>query len=346
MVQVKEKIAPSDDGKKDAFLGIDVGSVTLKFVLIDNNEKVLSHVFLRNKGSPIDSVKTGMAQMRNHVEENPELQEYAIRACGTTGSARYLTKAVVGGDLAKTEIIAHAVGAQSMYPDVRTILEIGGQDSKIIILRDGIIVDFAMNSVCAAGTGSFLDHQASRLNIPIEDFGDYAVKSKNPVSIAGRCTVFAESDMIHKQNAGYSKEDIIAGLCDSLVRNYLNNLSKGKDLDEPIVFQGGVSFNKGIIQSFERHLGSKIIVPGDGLNVLMGALGMAILSRDYYINNETDTMFRGLNIAELEFHTSAFRCGDCPNNCEIVQVKLPEAVEEDSKIIARWGSRCGKWEVF
>ncbi len=342
MVQVNEKIHVPKDGRRDSYLGIDVGSVTLKFVLMDNDQRVLSQVFLRNQGSPIDSVKLGMAEMRSQIEKNPELQEYAIRACGTTGSARYLTKAVVGGDLAKTEIIAHAVATQSLYPDVRTILEIGGQDSKIIILRDGIIVDFAMNSVCAAGTGSFLDHQATRLNIPIEDFGDYAVKSKNPASIAGRCTVFAESDMIHKQNAGYSKEDIIAGLCDSLVRNYLNNLSKGKDLEEPIVFQGGVSFNKGIIQAFERHLGCKITVPKNGLNVLMGALGMAILSREYYINNEIDTVFRGLRMTDIDFRTRTFNCGDCPNNCSIVEC----SIVENNEVIARWGSRCGKWEVF
>ena len=340
MVQVSDKIS-KDDGKKDAFLGIDVGSVSLKFVLMDRDGNVLTSVFLRNRGSPIESVKDGMSKLREQIEADDNLQGYAIRACGTTGSARYLTKAVVGGDIAKTEIIAHAVGAQSEYPDVRTILEIGGQDSKIIILRDGIIVDFAMNSVCAAGTGSFLDHQASRLGLPIEEFGDWAVKSKNPLSIAGRCTVFAESDMIHKQNAGYSREDIIAGLCDSLVRNYLNNLSKGKELEEPVVFQGGVSFNKGIVQAFERHLNCKVVVPK--YNVLMGALGMAILVRDHFLRNETETAFRGLEVAEIKFVTSAFNCGDCPNNCEIIQVKMPELGNE---VIARWGSRCGKWEVF
>ena len=340
MVQVNDK-AINIDNKKDAFLGIDVGSVSLKFVLMDIDGKVLTSVFLRNQGSPIESVKDGMAQLRKQIEESDELQEYTIRACGTTGSARYLTKAVVGGDIAKTEIIAHAVGAQSEYPDVRTILEIGGQDSKIILLRDGIIIDFAMNSICAAGTGSFLDHQASRLGLPIEDFGGYAIKSDNPLSIAGRCTVFAESDMIHKQNAGYSREDIIAGLCDSLVRNYLNNLDKGKDLEEPIVFQGGVSFNKGIVQAFERHLGLKVVVPKH--NVLMGAIGMAILVRDHFIHHETKTVFRGLEVAEIDFVTSAFNCGDCPNNCEIIQVKMPE---NENEVIARWGSRCGKWEVF
>ena len=340
MVQVSDK-AIKEDGKQDAFLGVDIGSVTCKFVLMDLDGKVLTSVFLRNRGSPIKSAKAGMEDLRNNIEQNEELQEYAIRCCGTTGSARYLTKAIIGGDLAKTEIIAHAVATQSLYPDVRTILEIGGQDSKIIILRDDIIVDFAMNSVCAAGTGSFLDHQAARLGIPIEEFGDYAVKSTKPVSIAGRCTVFAESDMIHKQNAGYTKEDIVAGLCDSLVRNYMNNLSKGKDLAEPIVFQGGVSFNKGIIQAFERHLGCEVIVPK--YNVLMGALGMAILVRDNYLEHPTETLFRGLHVGELEFITSTFHCGDCPNNCDVVQVKMPQ---DENKVIARWGSRCGKWEVF
>ncbi|MFO8018088.1 MAG: acyl-CoA dehydratase activase [Promethearchaeia archaeon] len=340
MVQARENITSTKKIKQDAFLGIDVGSVSCKFVLIDEDGNMLTNVFLRNRGSPIDSVKVGMAKMKSHIEENEELQEYKIRSCGTTGSARYLTKAVVGGDLAKTEIIAHAVATQSMYPDVRTILEIGGQDSKIIILRDGIIVDFAMNSVCAAGTGSFLDHQAERLNIPIEDFGNYAIKSDSPVSIAGRCTVFAESDMIHKQNAGHSKEDIIAGLCDSLVRNYLNNVGKGKELAEPVVFQGGVSYNEGIIEAFERHLECEVTVPKH--NVLMGALGMAILVREYFYEHGKETSFRGLNVAQTEFHTSTFHCGDCPNNCEIVEVKMPN---QGDKIIARWGSRCGKWSI-
>ncbi len=338
MEEVTEKVV-KEEQKKDAFLGIDIGSVSCKFVLMDTDGTLLTSVFLRNRGSPIESAKTGMAKLRENIEESENLHEYAIRCCGTTGSARYLTKAIVGADLAKTEIIAHAVAAQTIYPDVRTILEIGGQDSKIILLRDGIIVDFAMNSVCAAGTGSFLDHQAARLGIVIEEFGDYAIKSSNPVSIAGRCTVFAESDMIHKQNAGYTKEDIIAGLCDSLVRNYMNNVGKGKDLEEPIVFQGGVSYNQGIIEAFERHLGCKVIVPK--YNVLMGAIGMAILVRDYYIEHEHETEFRGLEVAEIEFTTSAFNCGDCPNNCEIVQVKMPEY---GNKVIARWGSRCGKWD--
>jgi len=128
--------------------------------------------------------------------------------------------------LVKNEITAHAVAAIQTEKDVKTVLEIGGQDSKIIIIRDGVVTDFAMNTVCAAGTGSFLDRQAERLGIPIEEFGDHALQASVPVRIAGRCAVFAESDMIHKQQLGYNTCDIIAGLCDALVRNYLSNVAK------------------------------------------------------------------------------------------------------------------------
>ena len=125
---------------------------------------------------------------------------------------------MVGADAVKNEITAHAIAALHFEPDVRTVVEIGGQDSKIIIIRDGIVTDFAMNTVCAAGTGSFLDQQANRIGIPIEHFGEYALRSKTPVRIAGRCAVFAESDMIHKQQAGHNLEDIIRGLCEAFAR--------------------------------------------------------------------------------------------------------------------------------
>lgn len=133
----------------------------------------------------------------------------------------------------------------SLYPDVRTILEIGGQDSKIILLNNGIITDYAMNTLCAAGTGSFLSSQAKRLNIDIEDFGPLALKSTNPVKIAARCTVFAESDLIHKAQVGYKKEDIVAGLCKSIVLNYLNNVGKGKKIQSPVIFR--VVFQKTLV---------------------------------------------------------------------------------------------------
>jgi hypothetical protein len=211
-----------------------------------------------------------------------------------------------------------------------------------------------MNSVCAAGTGSFLDHQASRLGIPIEDFGDYALRAKNPVNIAGRCGVFAESDMVHKAQMGYSKEDIIRGLCDALVRNYLNNVGKGKDIRAPIVFQGGVAFNKGLIKAFEEALGTQVYVPEN--NILMGAIGAAILvkeeaQRTIKSGNPWKTNFRGFDVTNIDFSTTAFTCKGCPNRCEVVTVKM-KMDEKDEKgnnkelIVARWGDRCGKWEVY
>ncbi|KKM05878.1 hypothetical protein LCGC14_1749640, partial [marine sediment metagenome] len=214
-----------------------------------------------------------------------------------------------------------------------TVLEIGGQDSKLIIMHDGIVLDFAMNTVCAAGTGSFLDHQASRLSIPIEEFGRHALKSNNPAHIAGRCTVFAESDMVHKQQVGASIEDIVYGLSQALVRNYLNNLAKGKELEGPFVFQGGVAANQGICKAFEQALEKKVIVPK--YHHVMGAIGAALIADE---SDTKNTKFRGFETASLDYGTSCFNCESCANSCEVVKLKV------ENKTLACWGGRCGKWE--
>ena len=203
------------------YLGVDVGSVSTNIVVTDENNEIRLALYLRTRGQPIKVVQEGIKTVGEQLGDDIE-----IAGVGATGSARHLTGVIVGADTVKNEITAHAVAASHMVPGVQTVLEIGGQDSKIILIRNGIVVDFAMNTVCAAGTGSFLDHQAARLGIAIEEFGDYALQSKNPVRIAGRCSVFAESDMIHKQQMGHTIPDIVAGLCDALVRNYLNNVGK------------------------------------------------------------------------------------------------------------------------
>jgi predicted CoA-substrate-specific enzyme activase len=338
------------NGRKKVFMGIDIGSVSLKIALIDEQNNIVEKLWLRNQGSPIDSSKRGISQLKDQLEKSGLMDKFDITGVGTTGSARYLIKAVIGADVAKTEIIAHAVASSTYIPDVNTILEIGGQDSKIIILRNGIVADFAMNSVCAAGTGSFLDHQATRLNIPIEQFGEFAMKSKTPVNIAGRCGVFAESDMIHKAQMGYAKEDIIKGLCDALVRNYLNNVGKGKDIQPPIVFQGGVAFNAGIVKSFEDALKTKVFVPEN--NILMGAIGAAILVKEEWQRTQKagkawKTNFRGFEVLDLKFTTKAMHCQGCPNRCEIVSIFMAGGeTGAKEELIARWGDRCGKWEVY
>ena len=216
-----------------AFLGVDVGSVSTNMVLLNNDNEIMADLYLRTQGQPIRIIQQGLREMEQMIRG----MQVKICGAGTTGSARTLAGVILGADTVKNEITCHALAAIQIMPDVKTVIEIGGQDSKIIILRDGIVIDFAMNTVCAAGTGSFLDHQAARLNIPIGEFGNHALKSKNIVRIAGRCSVFAESDMVHKQQMGYTIDDIIAGLCDALVRNYLNNVGKGKEILPPVFFR-------------------------------------------------------------------------------------------------------------
>jgi predicted CoA-substrate-specific enzyme activase len=231
------------------YLGIDVGSISTNCVVMTPEGEVLFELYKRGKGNPIESVQQCLAQISVQLPDS-----YRIKGVCTTGSGRILAGAVVGADVMKNEISAHAHAAIHLYPDVQTIFEIGGQDSKVIIIRDGAVVDFSMNLVCAAGTGSFLDSQARRLNIAIEELSSRAVMSENPTNIAGRCTVFAESDMIHKQQIGHGQKDIIMGLCHALVRNYLSNVCKGKEIKPPIVLQGGVSANRGIYRAFKEAL--------------------------------------------------------------------------------------------
>lgn len=316
----------------EGYLGVDVGSVSTNLVVMDEKDQVLAYVYRRTMGQPIVAVQEGLKELEERLPT-----AVGVRGAGTTGSARYLSGVIVGADIVKNEITAHAVAASHVVPDVQTVLEIGGQDSKLIIIREGVVVDFAMNTVCAAGTGSFLDHQAARLGIPIEEFGSYALKSESAAQIAGRCTVFAESDMIHKQQIGYRLEDIIYGLCQALVRNYLNNLAKGKEILSPIVFQGGVAANLGIRRAIEEALENEIVVPE--YYHVMGAIGAALLAREAVEGKTTPSNFKGFSASEIKYETSSFHCKGCSNNCEIVKIEV------EGRVLARWGGRCGKWEV-
>lgn len=315
----------------DIYIGIDTGSVSTNVIAIDGRGTVLFDRYLRTKGQPIQSVKDGMAQLKDYLSDG----DYNVAAVGVTGSGRQMIGLMVGADVVKNEITAHAAATVHYHPDVQTIFEIGGQDSKIIIVKDGIVTDFSMNTVCAAGTGSFLDHQAERLGVPISEFGDWALQAENDVRIAGRCTVFAESDMIAKQQYGYSKADIIKGLCSALVRNYLNNLGRGKTLNPPFVFQGGVAANKGIIEAFEEQVGHKIIIP-KYFNV-MGAIGMALMAKAEVEKQGAASKFKGFDFIDLEFTPKSFECTGCSNACEVIKVMI------DGKVAAMWGDKCGKW---
>lgn len=313
---------------KFAYLGIDVGSISTNCVVITPDGGVLFDIYERGQGSPIESVQQCLARLTENLPA-----DYCISGVCTTGSGRTLAGAVVGADVIKNEISAHARAALHLYPEAQTIIEIGGQDSKVTILRDGAVVDFSMNLVCAAGTGSFLDSQARRLNITIEEFSSRAMLSDNPTNIAGRCTVFAESDMIHKQQIGHDQKDIVMGLCHALVRNYLSNVCNGKEIKPPVVLQGGVSANSGIYRAFKEALQCDIIIPP--YNMVMGAYGAALIAARSGIEK---TKFRGTEVSSHHILTKGFSCEDCPNLCEIIEIL------DDIEVIGRTGGRCGKWE--
>lgn len=310
-------------------LGVDVGSISTKGVVIDESNNIIIEEYIWTEGNPIKAVK----ELIKKLHEGLKNEEIDIRYVGTTGSARKLTGVILSASVVKNEITAHAIGTISVYPDVKTIFEIGGQDSKIILIENGIVVDYAMNTLCAAGTGSFLSSQAKRLGIEVEDFGEQALKSTNPTKIAARCTVFAESDLVHKAGMGYKREDIIAGLCKAVVSNYLNNVGKGKRIKYPVVFQGGVSKNTGVVKAFEEAIGSEVFVHKHGH--LMGALGVAILARKSGI--ETDFSF---DLADVNFDTKGSECNKCPNNCEII------CVYKNKKVIDAWGNRCDNGAIL
>ncbi len=314
-----------------AYLGIDVGSVTTKLAALDESDELVTHIYLLTLGKPIDMVQQGLIRIKQQLPRDVDI-------CGvaTTGSARYLAGIIVGADLVKNEITSQAVASLYYFPQVQTIIEIGGQDSKMIIIRDGIVIDFGMNTVCAAGTGSFLDHQALRLNMSIEELSQRALESQTAVRIAGRCTVFAESDMVHKQQMGHRTEDILYGLCQALVRNYLNNVALGKEIKPPIIFQGGVAFNQAIVKAFQEELEAEVIVPPH--HEIMGAIGAALLVKEEIAISQNGSKFKGFGVSEVRYHTSSFECKACPNLCEIAQLSL------NGQALARWGGRCDLWE--
>jgi len=318
--------------KTEAWLGLDVGSISTKGAVIDRDNNLLAESYLWTRGNPLAAVKTLLQTLESRLPED-------VRVCsaGTTGSARRLAGAMVQANVVKNEITAHAVGTLSYLPDTRTIFEIGGQDSKLILLEEGIVTDYAMNTLCAAGTGAFLSAQAKRLDIAVEDLGEIALRSKQPVKIAARCTVFAETDLVHKAQIGHSTEDLVAGLCAAVAQNYLGNLAKGKALRPPIVFQGGVSKNSGVVRAFEEATGEIVRVPEH--SHLMGALGAAVLSRSAPTGEESFDF----QVGQMAFTTESRSCEHCGNQCEVV------CLYSENDLIDAWGNRCEKGaerEVF
>ena len=326
------KIWGSGGEKIEAYLGLDVGSISTNLVVIDREKRVLSRRYLMTAGHPIEAVRIGLQEIGDEIGDRVE-----IKGVGTTGSGRYLTADFVGADLVRNEITAQATAAIYIDPKVDTIFEIGGQDSKYISIDNRVVVDFEMNKVCAAGTGSFLEEQAEKLDVSIkEEFGALALSAEKPVRMGERCTVFIESDLVHHQQRGAQKDDLIAGLSYSIVQNYLNRVVGDRRIGNRIFFQGGTAFNKGVVAAFEKVLDKEIIVPEN--HDVTGAIGVAILAMEEQTWERSG--FKGFDLSQRRYEQTSFECKGCPNLCLIRKV----SVEGEKPLF--YGSRCEKYDVI
>ncbi|MCI0469640.1 MAG: acyl-CoA dehydratase activase, partial [Nitrospirae bacterium] len=328
--------------KTRAYLGIDIGSISTNLAVIDDEGNLLAKQYLMTAGRPIEAVKQGLREIHEEISGRIE-----IAGVGATGSGRYMIADYVGADIVKNEITAQATAAIYIDPEVDTIFEIGGQDSKYISIRDGIIVDFEMNKACAAGTGSFIEEQAEKLDISVKgEFADCAFSSNSPCRLGERCTVFMENSLMSNIQRGVDKNDLLAGLAYSIVMNYINRVVAGKPVGEKIFFQGGVAFNESVVAAFESYVGRKIIVPPN--HDVTGAIGMALIVRDHMKagNEQTHmtirpaTSFKGFELSERRHEISSFECSGCSNVCQINRVKVEG---EDGSLF--YGGRCEKYDV-
>jgi predicted CoA-substrate-specific enzyme activase len=317
------------------YLGIDIGSISTNVAVIDSVGRLLCKRYLMTAGRPIEAVRQGLREAAAELGDR-----VAIAGVGTTGSGRYMIADYVGADIVKNEITAQATAAVFIDPTVDTIFEIGGQDSKYISIENGLIVDFEMNKACAAGTGSFLEEQAEKLNISIKhEFAECAFASRCPTKLGERCTVFMENSLMANLQKGISKSDLFAGLAYSIVQNYLNRVVAGRRTGRNIFFQGGVAFNKSVVAAFEKHLGRHITVPPN--HDVTGAIGMALfVMRHMLSTGKSRSSFKGFDRIERPYEVSSFNCGSCSNMCEINRVKV-----EGEKDLLFYGGRCEKYDV-
>ena len=318
--------------KLPVYLGLDIGSLSTNLVLITEDHKVVDRRYLPTAGKPIEAIQRGMKEIFEHVGDR-----VIVMGAGTTGSGRYLTGDFIGADVIINEITAQATAAVDFDPNVDTIFEIGGQDSKYISISKGVIVDFEMNKVCAAGTGSFLEEQAEKLNIKIaEQFGKLALACDCPAKLGDRCTVFMESDLNSLQQKGLKVDRLVGGLAYSIVNNYIQKVVGPRKIGKNIFFQGGVANNKSVVAAFEQVLQLPVTVPPNF--DVTGAIGAAILARKSMQGKET--RFKGFQMRNASYTASCFDCKGCTNHCEIRKV----VIEGEAKALF-YGGRCEKYET-
>ncbi|MBZ5668342.1 MAG: acyl-CoA dehydratase activase [Acidobacteriia bacterium] len=330
--RAKPVALPPPGEQVEAYLGIDIGSVSTNLVVTDEKGNLLKEIYLFTEGRPIEVVARGLKEIEAELAAS-----LRIRGVGTTGSGRELIGELVGADTVNDEITAHKTGAthvcnnMGMEP-VDTIFEIGGQDSKFIRIDKGVVVDFTMNEACAAGTGSFLQEQAEKLGISIkEEFARLALASAHPARLGERCTVFMERDVTGLMHKGAEVGDLAAGLAYSVALNYLNRVVRGRKIGSVIFFQGGTAYNDAVAAAFSQILGKPIIVPPH--NGVIGAIGMALIARDRMKATGQASRFRGYDLNRVNFTSREFVCHACSNYCDMKEFSI-----EGQR--SYWGDKC------
>ncbi len=324
----------SSSREMDVFLGIDVGSVSTNFALVDERGRVIDEIYVRTEGRPVKVVRENLLSLGEKWG-----RRVRVVAVGTTGSGRELVGELVGADVVIDEITAHKTGAlfvadKYFNSTVDTIFEIGGQDSKYICLKGGVVADFAMNDACAAGTGSFLEEQAEKLGIDLKkDFARLAFSSKTPLRLGERCTVFMEQDVSNYVKRGAPIEDIVAGLAYGIVLNYLNRVVRGRPIGENIYFQGGTAYNDAVVAAFSMVLKKRIVVPPH--NGVMGAIGAALVAKEKFDSIGFSSRFRGFDLSRVSLTSRDISCRGCSNECDVKEITI-----EGERTY--WGDKCSE----
>ena len=316
--------------KGNIFLGIDVGSTTTKAVVLGQNGELLYSSYNNNEGSPLNKTLEILKELYILINKDTRIAKAAV-----TGYGEGLIKAALGIDIGEIETICHFRGAKEFMPNVEFILDIGGQDMKALMIKDGIINNILLNEACSSGCGSFIEGFSKSLGISIDEFAKLAISSKRPVDLGSRCTVFMNSKVKQVQKEGVSVSDISAGLSYSVIKNALYKVIKIRNFDElgkNIIVQGGTFYNDGILRSFEKITGINVVRPE--IAGLMGAYGAALISKENHKENEISTIITRDKINDFTIETSCERCGICGNNCLLTINKFSET----EKYIT--GNRC------
>ena len=327
-LQEEPVIAPT--GEVAAYLGVDVGSVSTDFCLLSPEGEVLDGIYLRTRGDPVAVIREGLGMIRERTRGH-----LRVLGVGTTGSGRHLAGSLLASDVVKNEITCQLIGARHVLPEVDTILEIGGQDSKYVSVRHGRIADFVMNKICAAGTGSFLEEQGEALGISIfKEFETMALAADAPAALGSQCTVFMDSEVVAARQRGVPLNDILAGLAISVSKNYLDRVVAGRPIGDHVVFQGGVASNRAVVAAFEALLGKKVAV--HPYNRLSGAIGAALAAQDDLDGRATTV--RGLDAVDTA-RVETFECRACSNLCQVSRIRVEGRTSFFGDVCERFSAR-------